>query len=64
MQQGSLELLPIVLDQIQRRVKGVLHAIGGEVWEFLLGCFDLENTFDEHKQIGWTRRFSRKSGMY
>jgi hypothetical protein len=36
--------------------QGVHPAIRGEVWEFLLGCFDPGSTFDERDQIRERRR--------
>ncbi|KAM0913064.1 hypothetical protein ACQ4PT_012422 [Festuca glaucescens] len=38
------------------KIKGVHPAIRNEVWEFLLGCFDPESTFDERDHIRNTRR--------
>ncbi|KAL6975304.1 hypothetical protein U1Q18_024102 [Sarracenia purpurea var. burkii] len=35
---------------------GVHPSIRGEVWEFLLGCFDPKSTFDEREQIRKGRR--------
>lgn len=52
-QQGSLHIAS-VLSRIQRG--GVHPAIRNEVWEFLLGCFDPESTFDERDHIRQTRR--------
>ncbi|KQK11910.1 hypothetical protein BRADI_1g00450v3 [Brachypodium distachyon] len=51
--QGFLDIAS-VLNRIQSG--GVHPAIRGEVWEFLLGCFDPESTFDEREQIRHTRR--------
>ncbi|GMJ10295.1 hypothetical protein like AT4G27100 [Hibiscus trionum] len=42
------------LDRIHRG--GVHPSIRGEVWEFLLGCYDPMSTFDERKQIRQQRR--------
>ncbi|KAL3632216.1 hypothetical protein CASFOL_025200 [Castilleja foliolosa] len=35
---------------------GVHPSIRGEVWEFLLGCYDPKSTFDEREQIRQRRR--------
>ncbi|KAM7498841.1 hypothetical protein LguiA_023255 [Lonicera macranthoides] len=35
---------------------GIHPSIRGEVWEFLLGCFDPKSTFDEREQIRQDRR--------
>ncbi|KAH6767988.1 Ypt/Rab-GAP domain of gyp1p superfamily protein [Perilla frutescens var. hirtella] len=43
-----------VLSRIQRG--GVHPSIRGEVWEFLLGCYDPNSTFDEREQIQQRRR--------
>ncbi|XP_073005612.1 rab GTPase-activating protein 22-like [Typha latifolia] len=43
-----------VLSRIQRG--GVHPSIRGEVWEFLLGCFDPKSTFDEREQLRQRRR--------
>ncbi|RRT80368.1 hypothetical protein B296_00012232 [Ensete ventricosum] len=37
-------------------LKGVHPSIRGEVWEFLLGCFDPKSTFDEREQQRQHRR--------
>ncbi|KAG0546510.1 hypothetical protein BDA96_01G000400 [Sorghum bicolor] len=50
---GCLDIAS-VLSRIQRG--GVHPAIRGEVWEFLLGCFDPGSTFDERDQIRERRR--------
>ncbi|XP_047334434.1 rab GTPase-activating protein 22-like isoform X2 [Impatiens glandulifera] len=42
------------LSRIQRG--GIHPSIRGEVWEFLLGCFDPRSTFDERDQIRERRR--------
>ncbi|KAH7662166.1 Ypt/Rab-specific GTPase-activating protein GYP7 and related proteins protein [Dioscorea alata] len=42
------------LGRIQRG--GVHPSIRGEVWEFLLGCFDPRSTFDERDQLRQQRR--------
>ncbi|XP_050219485.1 rab GTPase-activating protein 22-like [Mercurialis annua] len=42
------------LGRIQRG--GVHPSIRGEVWEFLLGCYDPKSTFDEREQIRQDRR--------
>ncbi|WOL18061.1 TBC1 domain family member 15-like [Canna indica] len=43
-----------VLRRIQRG--GVHPSIKGEVWEFLLGCYDPKSTFDERTQLRQKRR--------
>lgn len=43
-----------VLKRIQRG--GVHPSIKGEVWEFLLGCFDPNSTFEERKELRQQRR--------
>lgn len=42
------------LHRIQRG--GIHPSIRGEVWEFLLGCYDPKSTFDEREQIREQRR--------
>ncbi|KAL2476266.1 Ypt/Rab-GAP domain of gyp1p superfamily protein [Abeliophyllum distichum] len=42
------------LSRIQRG--GIHPSIRGEVWEFLLGCYDPKSTFDEREQIRKQRR--------
>lgn len=42
------------LGRIQRG--GIHPSIRGEVWEFLLGCYDPRSTFDEREQIRMRRR--------
>eukprot|EP00257_Ricinus_communis_P018376 XP_015577086.1 TBC1 domain family member 15 isoform X1 [Ricinus communis] len=42
------------LGRIQRG--GIHPSIRGEVWEFLLGCYDPKSTFDEREQIRQCRR--------
>ncbi|XVF77605.1 hypothetical protein PTKIN_Ptkin14bG0059400 [Pterospermum kingtungense] len=42
------------LHRIQRG--GIHPSIRGEVWEFLLGCYDPKSTFDEREQIQEQRR--------
>lgn len=42
------------LSRIQRG--GIHPSIRGEVWEFLLGCYDPKSTFDEREQIRKRRR--------
>lgn len=37
--------------------QGVHPSIRGEVWEFLLGCFDPRSTFDERDQLRQQRRY-------
>ncbi|CAN6296927.1 unnamed protein product [Urochloa humidicola] len=51
--EGCLDIAS-VLSRIQRG--GVHPAIRGEVWEFLLGCYDPGSTFDERDQIRHKRR--------
>lgn len=51
--EGCLDI-SYVLSRIQRG--GVHPAIRGEVWEFLLGCFDPGSTFDARDQIRHRRR--------
>ncbi|KAF8643989.1 hypothetical protein HU200_066629 [Digitaria exilis] len=51
--EGFLDIASI-LSRIQRG--GVHPAIRGEVWEFLLGCYDPGSTFDERDQIRHRRR--------
>uniref|UniRef100_A0A5B6ZKI7 Putative TBC1 domain family member 15-like n=1 Tax=Davidia involucrata TaxID=16924 RepID=A0A5B6ZKI7_DAVIN len=42
---------------LSRIHRGGIHpSIRGEVWEFLLGCYDPESTFDEREQIRQRRR--------
>ncbi|XP_027341466.1 TBC1 domain family member 15-like isoform X6 [Abrus precatorius] len=38
------------------KIKGVHPSIRGEVWEFLLGCYDPKSTFEERDQIRQRRR--------
>nr|KAJ0187310.1 hypothetical protein LSAT_V11C900493970 [Lactuca sativa] len=38
------------------KIKGIHPTIRGEVWEFLLGCFDPKSTYEERKEIRLTRR--------
>ncbi|WOK99757.1 TBC1 domain family member 15-like [Canna indica] len=52
-QEGYLDTAS-VLSRIQRG--GVHPSIRGEVWEFLLGCFDPQSTFDEREQLRQHRR--------
>ncbi|KAJ4836639.1 hypothetical protein Tsubulata_005489 [Turnera subulata] len=51
--EGYLDLSKI-LGRIQRG--GIHPSIRGEVWEFLLGCYDPKSTFDERDQIRQRRR--------
>lgn len=37
-------------------IQGIHPSIRGEVWEFLLGCYDPKSTFDERDQIRARRR--------
>jgi len=46
--EGRLDIAS-VLSRIQRG--GVHPSIRGEVWEFLLGCFDPKSTFEEREQL-------------
>ncbi|GMH24976.1 hypothetical protein Nepgr_026819 [Nepenthes gracilis] len=42
---------------LRRIQRGGIHpSIRGEVWEFLLGCYDPKSTFDEREQIRERRR--------
>ncbi|CAD6223627.1 unnamed protein product [Miscanthus lutarioriparius] len=50
---GCLDIAS-VLSRIQRG--GVHPTVRGEVWEFLLGCFDPRSTFDEREEIRQIRR--------
>ncbi|KAK8622867.1 hypothetical protein V6N13_117766 [Hibiscus sabdariffa] len=50
---GQLDIRK-TLRQIHRG--GIHPSIRGEVWEFLLGCYDPMSTFDERKQIREHRR--------
>ncbi|KAG0479242.1 hypothetical protein HPP92_010100 [Vanilla planifolia] len=43
-----------ILSRIQRG--GIHPSIRGEVWEFLLGCFDPNSTFEEREQLRQHRR--------
>ncbi|KHN36718.1 TBC1 domain family member 15 [Glycine soja] len=47
-QQGTLACL--------KNIRGVHPSIKGEVWEFLLGCYDPKSTFEERYQIRQRRR--------
>ncbi|KAF3320839.1 TBC1 domain family member 15 isoform X1 [Carex littledalei] len=51
--EGYLEMAT-VLGRIQRG--GIHPSIRGEVWEFLLGCYDPKSSFDEREQIRQKRR--------
>lgn len=51
--EGSLDIGK-TLNRIQRG--GIHPSIRGEVWEFLLGCYDPKSTFDEREQIRQRRR--------
>ncbi|CAN1318522.1 TBC1 domain family member 15 [Linum perenne] len=53
--QGQLDISK-TLARIQRRVSGIHPTIRGEVWEFLLGCYDPKSTFEERDQIRQRRR--------
>uniref|UniRef100_A0A8R7PEB1 Rab-GAP TBC domain-containing protein n=1 Tax=Triticum urartu TaxID=4572 RepID=A0A8R7PEB1_TRIUA len=50
---GCLDIVS-VLSRIQKG--GVHPTVRGEVWEFLLGCFDPRSTFDEREEIRQIRR--------
>ncbi|WOL07635.1 TBC1 domain family member 15-like [Canna indica] len=50
---GHLDIAS-VLSRIQRG--GVHPSIRGEVWEFILGCFDPKSTFEEREQLRQLRR--------
>ncbi|XP_027365914.1 TBC1 domain family member 15 isoform X4 [Abrus precatorius] len=50
---GHLDIAK-VLRRIQRG--GVHPSIKGEVWEFLLGCYDPNSTFDERNELKQRRR--------
>ncbi|KAL5197223.1 hypothetical protein ABZP36_000735 [Zizania latifolia] len=50
---GCLDIAS-VLSRIQKG--GVHPTVRGEVWEFLLGCFDPRSTFDERDEIRQIRR--------
>lgn len=52
-QEGQLDIAK-VLRRIQRG--GIHPSIKGEVWEFLLGCYDPNSTFEERKQLRQLRR--------
>ncbi|XVF03960.1 hypothetical protein REPUB_Repub05bG0039000 [Reevesia pubescens] len=52
-QDGHLDIGK-TLHRIQRG--GIHPSIRGEVWEFLLGCYDPKSTFDEREQIRQHRR--------
>ncbi|PKA52612.1 hypothetical protein AXF42_Ash001593 [Apostasia shenzhenica] len=43
-----------ILSHVQRG--GIHPSIRGEVWEFLLGCFDPKSTFEEREQLKKLRR--------
>lgn len=51
--EGVLDIAP-TLTRIQRG--GIHPSIRGEVWEFLLGCFDPKSTFEERDQVRQRRR--------
>ncbi|MBA0809668.1 hypothetical protein Gohar_025301 [Gossypium harknessii] len=50
---GRLDIAK-TLDRIHRG--GIHPTIRGEVWEFLLGCFDADSTYEERDQIRQQRR--------
>lgn len=39
-------------------LQGIHPSIRGEVWEFLLGCYDTKSTFNEREQIRQRRRYT------
>ncbi|XP_074590216.1 rab GTPase-activating protein 22-like isoform X1 [Curcuma longa] len=51
--EGQLDIAS-VLSRIQRG--GVHPSIRGQVWEFLLGCFDPKSTFEEREELRQQRR--------
>ncbi|CAF2072190.1 hypothetical protein HID58_041930 [Brassica napus] len=53
LQDGTLDI-----GKTLRRIRrgGIHPSIRGEVWEFLLGCYDPSTTFDEREQIRQRRR--------
>ncbi|ONK65610.1 uncharacterized protein A4U43_C07F38850 [Asparagus officinalis] len=51
--EGYLDIAP-TLTRIQRG--GIHPTIRGEVWEFLLGCFDPRSTYEERDQVRQRRR--------
>ncbi|KAK4778757.1 hypothetical protein SAY86_006285 [Trapa natans] len=51
--EGQLDIAK-VLGRIQRG--GIHPSIRGEVWEFLLGCYDSDSTYEEREQIRLRRR--------
>lgn len=54
-QEGYLDISPT----LRRILRGGIHpSIRGEVWEFLLGCFDPNTTFDERDQLRQKRRIN------
>ncbi|ESQ42991.1 hypothetical protein EUTSA_v10013605mg [Eutrema salsugineum] len=57
-QEGFLDIGK-TLNRIQRG--GIHPSIRGEVWEFLLGCYDPKSTFDEREQIRQRRRLQYAS---
>jgi len=57
---GCLDIAS-VLSRIQRG--GVHPTVRGEVWEFLLGCFDPRSTFDEREEIRQIRRYLLPCGL-
>ncbi|WZY75808.1 hypothetical protein YC2023_022192 [Brassica napus] len=57
-QEGVLDIGK-TLGRIQRG--GIHPSIRGEVWEFLLGCYDPKSTFDEREQIRQRRRLQYAS---
>ncbi|EFH45838.1 rab GTPase activator [Arabidopsis lyrata subsp. lyrata] len=57
-QEGSLDI-----GKTLRRIRrgGIHPSIRGEVWEFLLGCYDPMSTFEEREQIRQRRRLQYAS---
>lgn len=52
LEDGKLHFLKMVMWILQ----GVHPSIKGVVWEFLLGCFDPNSTFDERNELRQRRR--------
>ena len=55
---SSFALLEIVLmcSKVLVAKQGIHPSIRGEVWEFLLGCYDPKSTFEERDEIRQRRR--------
>lgn len=56
--ESSLTLIHKKLDQ------GVHPSIRGQVWEFLLGCFDPKSTFEEREELRQQRRYDITDARY